>query len=511
MMKKTILTLMVICAASNVYADLNENGYYRVKNYGSSRWASLVDDNGSVDFVGGTADLHALQLNNNTEMTLSDPASIIYVTNVNGRQYDVAAQGTSLQTLVNHAIYIGANGTAPDGQTLYRIWGTYDNVTKYIMDGNVLTDQQYGDATINDINAPDFKKWYFLPVNVSSDNYFGAVPSVNINGNLYCTLFTSFAYKPYSQGVKAYYIGRVGFGMAEMIEIKDAVPTGSPVVIQCAGEKVSDNKLELVNSETALPSNALTGVYFDFKYNSIENRVSYNPSTMRVLGKCSDGSLGFVTDYSLEYIPKNTAYLLVPAGSAPEFKCVNSSEYEANIPIAPEQLYLDASTPLQPQDDYSYTAYLDLPVISSSNPMSFRFFTSSALNDSDAIGVDISYGKDYALDITKRTNYPFSYGSPYSWVLSNFSGGSFTIVVNLQYQYVQFYSQNAGIESIETSGTDLRYSGNIITSDSSSNITVLNLGGKTMGKSTTGRLDISHLPKGIYIVLSGGKSIKIIR
>ena len=240
-MKKFLIALCLLGGISSAYADLNGAGYYRVKNYGSSRWASLIDNQGEVDLVAATADLHALSLTSDTEQILSDPGSIVFIKNVSGNQYDLAAQGTSLQTLIHYPVNIGANGTA-DGQTLYRLWGTYSGVTRYIADGNIMTSDKEGFASIKETANPNFMKWLIMPVDVNStDNFFGAVPSVSVDDNLYTTLFTSFSYKPYSEGVKAFYVGRVGFGMAEMIEIEGDVPTGSPVIIQCAGTKVSDN------------------------------------------------------------------------------------------------------------------------------------------------------------------------------------------------------------------------------------------------------------------------------
>lgn len=512
-MKKIIISLITLFISLSAMADITGNGYYRVKNYGSSRWASLIDNTGSVDFVATTADLHALYLNNNTEEILSDPGSIIYLTNISGKQFDVAAQGTSLETLVNQPIYIGAtNGKGTDGQTLYRIWGTYSGITKYIGDQNLVNSQQIGNATINDLRKyPNYMNWEFYPLSVTSENYFGAVPTLTVNGQSYCTLFTSFPYAPYSSGVKAYYIGRVGFGMAEMIEITGTVPSGSPVIIQCVGQNVSNNKLELKNSQEVLPNNSLKGVYFDYNAYGRKNQVKYDPSTMRVLGKCSDGSLGFITSSDLEYIPANTAYLSVPAGSAPEFKCVTTSQYETGLPDAPEQIYVNDSIILQPQDDYTYSTTTTINAISGSDSLKIRFYTTENPTNEDTIGVNTSYGKDYTFNLSGPVTTSFSYGSPYYWVLSNWGGGQITITLNLQYQTVNFSSQNASIETIKEREEGLVYRGKTIFSDLGDYIRVVNMAGQTMAESNSGSLDISTLPKGIYIAISGSSSIKIVR
>lgn len=502
-MKKFILSIAALGIAFSSFANIEGNGFYRVRNYGSTRWASLIDNNGSVDLVAASADLHALQLVLDTEEILSDPGSIVYLTNITGKQYDMAAQGTSLEAIASTSIYIGEDGKSDDGQTLYRLWGTSHNTTKYIADARLNNTAPYGYATINNINSTKFKQWLILPMNVT-DNYFAAVPSVNANGGMYCSLFTSFPYKPYSTGVKAYYINRVGFGMAEMVEITDAVPTGSPVVIKCAGTKASDNKMQIVNSDNVLPNNCLTGVYFNYTGDTNTNRVAYNPKTMRVLGVCSDGSLGFVTDYDLDFIPANTAYLKVPEGSLAEFKCVPTSEFEANLPEAPEQLYCGESILLLPQDDYTYTATVEIPKITSKNPYSIRF--TSSLGSNEYMG---PVSDDYTLNMSKTELMPFAYNSDYSWVLRSFTGGDLSIELNLQYQYIKFYSQNAGIDAIVSADNGLHFNGFEVYGEFNGPIRLYNMAGEIVAESYSGSLNVSNMPKGIYVAVADGKSIKI--
>lgn len=327
-MKKSILVISAALLATSAFADINGNGYYRVKNYGSQRWASLIDNKGSVNMVTGTADLHALELNNDTEEILSDPASIVYLTNVKSNQYNVAAQGTSLKELVGHEIFIGANGTGTNGQKIYRIWGKQSGATRYISDADYNNKHQYGQASIIDPPIAIYKDWEFIPVDVTTDNYFGAVPSVTADNSLYTSLYTSFGYKPYSEGVKAYYIGRVGEGKVEMIEIEGDVPGGFPVIIECASQVVSANRLQLVSTNATISGNSLNGVYFNYSEGSTVNHVAYDPATMRVLGRCEDGSLGFITA-NINYIPANSAYLKVSAGASKELKCLSPEDYDS--------------------------------------------------------------------------------------------------------------------------------------------------------------------------------------
>lgn len=64
---------------------------------------------------------------------------------------------------------------------------------------------------------------------------------------------------------------------------------------------------------------------------------------MRVLGRCSDGSLGFIKASGLDYIPANTAYITVPESYPAEIKCVfgNSaiSEIGVDAKKGPKSVY----------------------------------------------------------------------------------------------------------------------------------------------------------------------------
>ena len=508
-MKNFLLSItLTLGLAFNSYADINGNGYYRVMNYGSSRWATLVDNYAAVDFFAGAADLHSLVLTNNKDEILSDPGSVVYLTNKSGYQYDIASQGVTLESLVNNTISIRANGKGENNQNVYMIYGTYKGATKYIGDANIMTYQELGKASINVSNAK-FNKWYFIPMDVNSDNYFGAVPTVTTSNGLYTTLFTSFAYTPYSQGVSAYYIGRVGYGMAEMIEISGAVPPGSPVVIKCADKAVANNKLQIVEQQTTLPANALTGVYFNYSGSTNVNQVAYDANTMRILGVCKDGSLGFITS-DIDFIPSNTAYLKVPAGSAPEIKCVSTAEYEKNLPDAPEYFsFGDNQYALYPQGEDNYTGNFEIPApTDGSKDVKIQFHASSSTSTTESyIG---AYGSDVNIK-DGSSNLPFQYGSPYYWVLPNWGGGTLEVTINLQYQYIKFYSKIAGIDAVYSSDGNLVYDGSSVICDSISDISVYDSAGRLISKSQGISIDLSQLPKGVYIVTAKGKSIKIQR
>ena len=332
-MKRLFLAIVFAASVCSMLANLNGNGYYRVRNYGSQRWAFIQDNKGSVDNVAGTADVHALGLIKNTEKIITDPASVVYISAENGSTYNMAAQGISLASLVGYGVNIRQAGTAENGQAFYYIYGTKSGVTKYIGDDKVNS-SEVGLATTEPSDYPAYvkwKQWMILPIAEDSDNFFGVVPSVTAKGKSYSMLYASFPFKPYSSGLKTYYIGRVMPGMVEMIEINGDVPGGLPVIVQCAGDEAADNKLSLLTSSASAPATALTGVYYNYKSSYNTNQVVYDPETMRVLGTTSDGSLGFIKADNLETIPANSAYLRVPAGSPAEYKCVDPDTFTAGV------------------------------------------------------------------------------------------------------------------------------------------------------------------------------------
>lgn len=513
-MKKLFLILSLSGLAMTSMADINGDGYYRVRNYGSERWADLIDNYGSVDKYSSTADLHSLALIKDTEEILSDPGSIVYLSNISGYEYNVESQGVSLASLVDNPIKI-AKETTVDGQALYRIYGTYrvngNKVSAYIGDGNTFPDDNEGTAMIYEDqainNAKPYVQWYFLPVSADSDNFFGPTPDVVAGDSYYTTLYASFPFQPYSTGVKAYYIGNVGFGMAEMIEINGVVPPATPVIIECAGTSPSDNKLQISSSNDAIIDNTLQGVYFDYSSYDRKNYVAYNPETMRVLGICSDGSLGFVTSSTLTSIPANTAYITVPAGSAPEFKCVNSEDYEANVPMTvPEEIFMNGEYALTLQGQFSYKGVLEIPAPEDGSDIEIQFSLSSVNEGEVVIG---PYTEKENLTLTLPANLPFKYDNDAYWLLPNWKGGNLEVTLDLQYGYVSFTSDNAGVESIVASKSGLKFIGKTIYSDSAKAIKVVDMSGRTIA-SAVGSIDLSNLPKGIYIATSDGKSLKVV-
>ncbi len=326
-MKKTIILTIAALTAVSVQADFTGEGYYRVQNKRTERWASMVDDKGSIDAVGTTADLQAIKLQKDFNAVCSDPASIIYI-EPHGNQYSISAQGTNIYEIIGHYLNLRETGTH-NGHKLYYASGTYEGVEKYIGDGELLPyDLSYAVTSAKG----ELRKWMIHPMETEGANFFGVLPTLESNGKHYATMHGDFPFATFSEGMKAYTVTAVGAGMALMQEVSGVVAKSTPVVFECSSDKPSDNRLEIGGEGKKAVGNKLKGAYFSSTENKAHlNFIRFDAETMRVLGICSDGSLGFITPDDLEYIPANTAFLPVEPGTPKELKCVSEAEYEAAV------------------------------------------------------------------------------------------------------------------------------------------------------------------------------------
>ncbi|MDE5875499.1 MAG: hypothetical protein K2H15_07605, partial [Muribaculaceae bacterium] len=256
-------------------------------------------------------------------------------------KYEVAAQGVKMSNMMKYDFHLLENGKY-EGQKTYRLYGVEKGVTKYLADKGPTSRQTMtvtfgnpmGGATSN---SQLICNWMILPVDASSaDNYFGVLPTVEAGGAEWASLYASFPYSAYSEGVEFYYPCAVAYtGICEMKKIEGVVPAGVPVIVKCKGSEPIANRLNIGGNAGKAPAdNKMRGQYFNCYMNNGEfvNRLAYNPDTMRVLGRCSDGSIGFVTDESLDFIPANSTYIVVEPWYPKEIKFVFShEEYDAGV------------------------------------------------------------------------------------------------------------------------------------------------------------------------------------
>ena len=136
--------------------------------------------------------------------------------------------------------------------------------------------------------------------------------------------------------MKFYYICSIEGGKALYKEITGTVPHTTPIIVECPSTNIADNKIEPVFTyDSNYSDNLLDGVFYHIKKGKHDNLVAYDANTMRVLGVCSDGSVGFVTksaaDFDKGALPASSCYLKVPAGSPAELPLMSYESYVSGV------------------------------------------------------------------------------------------------------------------------------------------------------------------------------------
>lgn len=317
-MKKSLLSLLLLLPLT-LYAQLNGSGFYRIQNYKTDRYFVMVDDTAWVVVTASTQDINtgAFRLVRPfEERVASNPATICYLTKHTNYQYNVSGQGMDLYARVKSYLEFRqqSNGTYTIGGT-----GTSGGVsmTKYLRDTEDPDDVAYIYTVSSNLN--NYCYWWIRPIN--DKYYFGPKPTVKaiIEGDslYYLPFYASFSVV-LNDHVKAYYVSEVKGSYAKITACTTFAPTTTPVILECKSETPADNKVTLSPATYTISDNKLKGVYFcnDVPAESKHRNVTvYNSSTMRVLGRADDGRLAFVKASDLKYIPANTCYLQVAAGS----------------------------------------------------------------------------------------------------------------------------------------------------------------------------------------------------
>ena len=331
-MKRNSFLLLAATFATTAFAQLNGNGYYRVQGVKQGRYISVVDNRGSINMSTTDADLGALHTIRGFERVESDPSSIIYIKKINGG-YDLQSQGTGSYDIIDYAIQIldMRDGT-------YRAYATKSGLTKYLLDEvfdeRIDPEEKKNKGNLTTNGTPtELADWYIKPVTASGENYFGLKPTVSVGADYYQTFYASFPFTFSSTGMNAYAVTKVDPKKSAVVigELTNGVPSATPVIVKCSSADPSGNKLNVGASASASVSdNLLKGVYFCNDVTSAQHRnvVDYDAATMRVLGKAADGSLAFVKQADLKYIPANTAYIMVSADAPAELKVYTQAEYD---------------------------------------------------------------------------------------------------------------------------------------------------------------------------------------
>ncbi len=322
-MKKILTFICFIASCCFSFAQFTGDGFYRVQNHGTKRFLTVVDNRASVNMATTNPDLAAILPIRNIERIVGNPGSVIYIHQASSNNYSLRAQGVDSYDLMGVYLHLRKMN---DGT--YYAYATAQGLTKYLYDE--LSD--YDEGWLMTSGPNETKKWNIIPLNSSSDNYFAAVPEFEHNGSYYTTMYSAFPFKSIDDNVSMHYISLVDRNCAVIKEVANGfVPASTAVIVKCASSDYSENRLDVLTSGgSSVVNNCLSGVYFNNSNKKHENRVKYDPSTMRILGTMSDGSLGFITA-DIQYLPANKAYLKVPAGSAKEIRIITEEEYETSI------------------------------------------------------------------------------------------------------------------------------------------------------------------------------------
>lgn len=358
-MKKSLLIFFsCVSLTFSLSAQYIADGYYRVKNAGTERYFYLTDDKGHVDIKGANPDydLDAILLRKGLDHAISDPSSIVYVSRKSGYEYDLTCQGSGIQKMTGRLVTIRQDNSV---KNRYSVGATQASITKYLADEMNGTRDKYEYGIIGLKSTRPYNQWDAFELDASTDNYFGLVPSVEANNQLYAPFFAEFGFEPASSGMKVYCISEVNEekGIVCMKELSGVVPNSTPVFVECGSSSASDNRLKLVSNKATVKDNILSGNYFNFSNSFLregkapdtknkysvqlhKNQVAYNPLTMRVLGVSPEGKLAYIKDSNLDYLPANQSYLLVTE-NAPDCLLVLSEEEFKVSSI--EQLNSDSS------------------------------------------------------------------------------------------------------------------------------------------------------------------------
>jgi len=331
-MKRIYTFLIAAVCTLSANAQLSGDGYYRAQSSEQGRYINVMDNRGSVNLQTTDADMGALCTRLGFENIVSDPASIIYIKKMT-TGYDFQTQGTGSYAIISYEVKL-----TDMGDNKYWCSASHAGMTKYLADELILEymateeEKQKGHLVTNitpDYQGGKYLDWNIIPVSAEG-SYFGLQPSVAAGDSYYQTFYAAFPFTFYSEGMTAYYVSEIREAAGKVIieEVTGGVPASTPVIIKCSAQDAASNKLNVGASASGTTSgNKLTGNYFcNPDAGSHTNVVAFDPTTMRVLGTAADGSLAFVNNVDLAYIPANTAYITVSAAAPAVMKVVTADQ-----------------------------------------------------------------------------------------------------------------------------------------------------------------------------------------
>ena len=408
------ITVLLAFVASSALGQLapEKYKYYRVQNTSTKRYVSVRDNVGSVNVSSKTADVKAVEMVSGFNNVVSDPATIIGLTDKGADYYDFSAQGTSVSQIINkNKANVIIKPATDDSYLVYVTYkGSAGGMTGY---ANAYLTDPGSDIAVGYADSESSARkgngiWSIIPVANDGSNYFGVNMDLNANGKFYTTLYTDFPYQ-LSEGMKAYVVSEIDGGKVNLEDISPYVPAETPVILESSSSSASDNKLQplatTVNS--SFTANNLKGVYFNHDAGGKHTvRTAFAKKTMRLL-TVKDGEIAFVNEGDA-YIPANTAYLKVASGTSSTLPVGKISSSGSTIPGTQEN----------PEDKMNHGT--------ATNPIS----VADAIANAKAIGSTAS-AKDFYVK-GKISSIKFEYSAQYGTATYNISddgsaGTEFTV------------------------------------------------------------------------------------
>lgn len=330
MKKVKLLLLSVLCTVA-AHAQLGNAGYYRIQNASTERFISPSDNYGYNEPGTTIVDVSALKTVV-AEGVETDPGAVIYI-KAEGDGYNLLGQGYQTCDVF-------------PGHPYLKIWDNGDNTYKaYMTEGSVSVYLVEGDGQCMTSKNKSLEKadWKIIPVD--EDNYFGVAPDIEAGDYFYKSFFAAFPFKVASEGLKAYAITEVDMNGFVTVEETQEVAGATPVIFKSTSDEVAKNLLTIGEEEPALTSateyndyikqidleDGVHGAYFcNPVTGNHRNVIEYDPATMRVLGKDDNGNPAFITA-PLQYVPANTAFIKVKAGSPATFRIVEKGQQPEQV------------------------------------------------------------------------------------------------------------------------------------------------------------------------------------
>ncbi len=339
----------------------------------------------------------------------------------------------------------------------YRKISCAGQVTRYLSD-NELSDDEEG--MMGTVGRGTYRRWIVDKIETNhATNYVGIKPTIQVGDKYYQPYYASFAFRTISSDMRVYYISKIVGNEAILKEINGDVPAGTPVIIECASENPTDNRIEpLTSNPTKISGNLLDGAYFcngSRPRGSVDAYRLFDESTMRVFTE-KDGRL-IVTNNAEERlvwtrvwdpndststrkiraycIPANTSYLTTDTSSPAELGVrfdsgtnVGVEINEVNFPDENFRNYLlhswNGSDGILTEEEIANTTYLNISYCDIKSLKGIEFFT--ALTELDCYHnqltvLDLSKNEgltylacDYnnltSLDVSKNTKLRTLYG-----------------------------------------------------------------------------------------------------